>query len=390
MSFEIALSGINAVNSQLGSISNNIANTGTHGYKAGRTTFSSAFAGSQAMGVEARPNSQNMGRSGGLQPTGRNLDAALDGNGFFVVRDAAVGTSYTRLGIFNADDQGFLVDSFGRRVQGFSKNAAGATGALGDITIPAGGVPAQASGKLQFAGNMSAGWTPVTGTAGKDNFNHSSVSTVFDSLGNPHNLTQYFSKTAAGEVTVNYTLDGNSVGAPLKLTFDTAGKLTSPATPQDLDLGTPAGAEPLKLAVDYSGTTQFAGQASTVRNDNDGYAAGTRTGVSLGSNGDVVVSYSNGKKQVVAAIAVANFPNEQGLQAVSDSSWEASNESGAPLLSTPGSGMAGKLAAGALEKSNVDMTSELVDLMTAQRNYQANTKVIAAENQVIQSLMQAV
>ncbi|XLM21856.1 flagellar hook-basal body complex protein, partial [Chromobacterium piscinae] len=143
-------------------------------------------------------------------------------------------------------------------------------------------------------------------------------------------------------------------------------------------------------AVDYSGTTQFAGEASTIRNAATGYPPGARTGVSLGEHGEVIVSYSNDQKQVIARLAIANFANENALAASSQTSWQESSASGPALLSPAGSSMAGKLATSSLEQSNVDVTSELVTLMTAQRNYQANTKVISTENQVMQALMQAV
>ncbi|UTH72868.1 flagellar hook protein FlgE [Chromobacterium sp. IIBBL 290-4] len=393
MSFEIALSGINAVNSQLGSISDNIANSGTHGFKSGRVTFASAYAGSQAMGVSANANSQSMGRSGGVVNTGRALDAAIDGKGFFATRSPAGMISYTRVGIFNTDKDGYLVNDHDGRVLGYARNENGALGALGDIQIPTGNIPAKPTDQLQYTGNMSAGWTTQTAAFDKNlaqTFNHSNVSTVFDSLGNKHSLTQYFCKSADSTVTVHYTLDGNSLATTTDLKFDANGKLTQPAAAVNLDLGTPGGASPLKLALDYAGTTQFAGEASTSRNAGNGYPPGVRTGVSLGEKGEVIVSYSNDQKQVVAQLAIANFANENGLSAMSQTSWQETGESGTPLFSVAGSSMAGKLVTSSLEQSNVDMTSELVNLMTAQRNYQANTKVISAENQAMQALMQAV
>lgn len=393
MSFEIALSGIHAVNDQLGSISDNIANSATYGFKSGRVTFASAYAGSQAMGVNSRGNSQNIGRNGGLVNTGRTLDAAIDGRGFFVSKSTAGTVSYSRVGIFDTDKDGYLIDANKGRIQGYAKADSGALGALGDIQIPTGNIPAKPSDALQYTGNMSAGWTTQTIPFDKGNtqsFNHSSVSTVYDSLGNKHNLTQYFCKSADSTVTVHYALDGQALGATTNLQFDSNGKLTQPAAAVALDLGTPAGASPLKLAVDYTGTTQFAGEASTSRNAATGYPPGARTGVSLGEHGEVIVSYSNDQKQVIAQLAIANFANENALAASSQTSWQETTESGAALLSTAGSSMAGKLATSSLEQSNVDVTSELVTLMTAQRNYQANTKVISTENQVMQALMQAV
>lgn len=393
MSFEIALSGINAVNNQLGSISNNIANAGTVGFKSGRSNFASTYAGSQATGVEVASTTQNIGRGGGVTTTGRALDVAIQGRGFFVTRDEGGGVAYTRVGIFNTDKSGFLVDSFDRRVQGYAAvpgGAPGALGAQGDILVPTGQIPARASDRLDYTGNLSAGWvTPATAFDKNDptSYNGSAVSTVFDSLGQKHTLTQYFVKSAPGEVTVNYAMDGAAVGAPVKLTFDSKGQLTAPAGSVALNLGTPAGASPLAVKLSYAGTTQFAGETTNTVNASNGYAAGAMTGVRVEEGGQITVLYSNGQKQTVATIALATFPNEHGLIPVSETSWQDSAASGAALVSAPG---AGSLVAGALEQSNVDLTAELVSLMTAQRNYQANTKVISTENQVIQALMQAV
>ncbi|SMF06824.1 flagellar hook protein FlgE [Pseudogulbenkiania subflava] len=399
MSLEIALSGIYAVNSQLGSISNNIANSGTYGFKSSRANFSATYAGTQATGVEVASNTQSIGRSGGTVTTGRALDAAIQGRGFFVTRDNAGSVAYTRVGIFNTDKDGVLVDSFGRHVQGYaavSGSTGGARGALGDITVPTGQIAAKASDTLQYVGNLSSGWTtPATAFAPADptTFNGSSVSTVYDSLGEKHTLTQYFVKNGTNDVTVHFGLDGSLLADTADLAFDSNGALTSSALASGaaaLNLGTPTGASALSVKLDYTGTTQFAGDTTTTVNSGNGYASGALTGVSLQENGDILATYSNGQKQAVGTIALANFPNENGLIPVSATSWVDSPASGTALLSVPGSGLAGTLSAGSLEQSNVDMTAELVNLMTAQRNYQANTKVISTEGQVIQALMQAV
>ena len=396
MSFEIALSGINAVNSQLGNISNNIANSGTYGFKSSRDNFSAMYAGSQAAGVEVASVTQNIGRGGNVVATGRALDAAIQGGGFFMTRDAGGGVSYTRVGIFNIDKNGMLEDSFGRKVQGYAAiegAPAGTLGSLGDITLPTGLVAAKASTALKYSGNLSAGWSVPTVAFDQGNpatFNGSSLSTVYDSLGNKHNVTQYFVKSAT-DIKVHYAVDGAMVPATTStLTFGTDGKLTGPAAPVALAMGTPAGAAALNITIDYAGTTQFAGETTTSVNSVDGYPAGTRTGLRIEDDGSLVATYSNGQRRSVATIALATFPNENGLTAISETSWEESSASGSPLLSAPGNGGSGKLVASSLEKSNVELTGELVNLMTAQRNYQANTKVISTQNQVVQALMQAI
>ncbi len=393
MSFEIALSGINAVSSQLSGISNNIANASTYGYKMGRTNFSAVYVGAQAMGVGVGSTQQDIGRGGSLTSTGRMLDAAIDGKGFFITRGADGANQYTRVGIFNTDKDGFLVDSYGRKVQGFNMSATGAQGALGDIQVPTGQIPAMPSDALKYAGNMSAGWdVPANAfdAADPSTFNASSVSTVYDSRGEKHTVTQYFVKKDDNTVSVHYALNGNPLaGTTSELTFDAKGQLTG-GTSQTLTLTGLTGAADITLNLDYTGTTMFAGEHSTTANAANGYASGAMTGVRIESNGEITAQYSNGQKMAVGVVALATFPNEQGLAAASDTSWTDTPASGAALISTPGSGTVGQLAAGVLEGSNVDLTAEMVNLMTAQRNYQANTKVISTQSQVVQALMQAI
>ncbi|MGL6072159.1 flagellar hook protein FlgE [Craterilacuibacter sp.] len=393
MSLEIAVSGINAISSQLDSISNNIANASSHGYKTGRTNFASLYVGAQAMGVGVSSRTQDIGRMGSMQSTGRMLDAAIDGSGFFITRGSDGADQYTRVGMFNADKDGFLVDGSSRRVQGYGVNIAnGALGALGDLKIPSGQIPAMASSTLKYTGNLSTGWTTMTGAFSKDDpstFNASTVSVVYDSRGDKHSLTQYFVRTGVDTVDVKYSLDGGLVGATTALTFDADGQLTGPSTAA-LDLGTPGGAAALTINADYAGTTLFAGESTTLANSVNGYASGVMTGVRIENNGNLVAQYSNGQRMAVGVIAIASFPNEAGLSPVSGASWVDSPASGVPIVSVPGNGKAGALASGVIEGSNVDMTSELVKLMSAQRSYQANTKVITAESQTMQALMQAI
>jgi flagellar hook protein FlgE len=394
MSFEIALSGINAINSQLDTISNNIANSGTYGFKYSRSNFASMYAGTQATGAEVSSVTQSIDIGGGVLTTGRSMDASIQGRGFFVSKSSAGESFYSRVGIFSVDKSGYVVDSFGRKVQGYAATAGGtALGALGDLQVSTGQIPAQASTKLQYVANMSADWTvPTVATFDKNepqSFNSSMVSVVYDSLGAQHSVTQYFVKTNTGEVTVHYTFDGADLGTTQTLTFDTSGQLTSPTTPVTVALGTPTGGTAMSLNIDYTGTTQFAGEATNTTNAADGYASGTMIGVQITDDGSVMAQYSNGLKQRVGTLALATFPDEGALTQVSDTSWVASNTSGTALYFTPGTGMAGTLTPGSLEQSNVDMTEQLVDLMSAQRNYQANTKVITAQNEMMQTLMQA-
>ena len=395
MSFEIALSGIQAINQQLEATSNNIANAGTYGFKSSRANFSSMYASTQATGVEVSSLTQSINQGGGASVTGRAMDVAINGRGFFVTRDVQGLMSYTRVGIFSADKNGVLVDANGRAVQGYAatKNN-GALGAIGDIKIATGQIPAVASTKVGYTGNLSADWkTPVTAFDANDSatYNMSKQSVVYDSLGTQHTLSQYFVKSGAGSVTVHYGFDGAAPDPAnsTTLTFDAQGQLPLVPPSPALSFAPGNGAAALNLRVDYSGTTQFAGEAITTVNSTDGYASGAFVGVEMASDGSVIAKYSNDQQQSVGTVAIATFADEGSLNPTGDTSWGETMASGTALYAIPGTGLAGKLTVGALEGSNVDITAELVGLMTSQRNYQANSKVISTQNAMLQALMQS-
>jgi flagellar hook protein FlgE len=401
MSFEIALSGISAINNQLETISNNIANTGTYGFKSSRANFASMYAGSQPAGAEVASITQSIGIGGGAQTTGRGMDAMIEGRGFFVTRDSAGQMAYTRVGIFSIDKNGYVVDSAGRNVQGYGQlyDAAGrplegaALGAIDNLKLRDGQIAAQATDSLRYVGNLSSDWTVPTAAFDQANplsYNSASTSVVYDSLGSKHTVTQYFVKTGPGAITVRYGFDGTMQATTANLTFNTGGQLTAPTGGVNLAIAAPTGAAALAINIDYTGSTQFGGATTELTNAATGYASGVLTGVQIDSDGSVLGVYSNGMKQRAGTLALATFPNEDALVPISGTAWATSSETGEPLYSTPGTGITGKLTAGALEQSNVDMSTQLVMLMTAQRNYQANTKVISTHSAMMQSLMQAV
>lgn len=393
MSFDIALSGIQAINEQLNTVSNNIANAATYGFKGSRANFSSVMAGSRPNGVEIGSVTQNISTNGSTQTTGRGLDAAIDGRGFFVSVNAQGTTQYSRVGIFSTDSTGMLIDSNGNKVQGYGPSKNGTLGVMGDVQIPTGQIPAVATTGIAYTGNLSADWTVPTVTpfdpAKNTSYNMVKQSIVYDSLGTQHTLSQYFVKKDANTVNAFYSLDGAKPGAtPAVLTFDATGALKTTAG-NSVAITAAGGAAAGNVTIDYTGTTRFAGEATTTTNRSNGYASGTFVGVELAPDGSLVAKYSNDQSQVVGTIALATFANEGALSSISDTSWVANADSGAALYSSPGVGLAGKLSTGALEGSNVDITSELVGLMTSQRNYQANSKVLTTENQMMQALMQA-
>jgi len=393
MSFDIALSGIHAINEQLESVSNNIANASTYGFKSTRANFSSVYAGTSANGVEIGSHTQSISQAGATQTTGRGLDAAIDGRGFFVARDPQGGMTYTRVGIFSTDANGKLIDSNGKMVQGYGPTKGGALGPMGDITVPTGQIDASPTTAINFVGNMSSGWTvPATAFDSTDakTYNMVKQSVVYDAIGTQHTMSQYFVKKDATTVDVYYSMDAANItttASKNSLTF-ASGQLTG-GTSMTLSIPASAAAAAVNFKVDYTGTTMFAGDATTTTNSSDGYASGAFIGVELASDGSLVAKYSNDKSQIVGTLAIATFANEGALQQISNTSWTANATSGNALYNLPGVGLSGKLNTGALEGSNVDVTSELVGLMTSQRNYQANSKVLTTENQMMQSLMQA-
>lgn len=410
MSFDIALSGIQAINEQLNVVSNNIANAGTFGFKSSRANFSSMVAGNEPNGVQVGSTTQNIEKSGGVQNTGRGMDAMIQGRGFFVAKDSQGQLNYTRVGIFSVDSTGYVVDASGRKVQGYAAvKLGGALGAMGDLTVPTSQIPAVATTKVQYVGNLSADWTVPTVTFdSKDSSTYNMVkqSVVYDTLGKQHTVSQYFVKDAAANtVKVYYSFDGKDIAdadpvAGTPATYDGTKTLTFDPATGGFDAASATTSGPLSLTdaknstttnfiIDYAGTTQFAGQALTTTNSSDGYASGNYIGVQLGQDGSVIAKYSNEQQQVVGMVSIATFPDEGALTQVSDTSWVANKESGAALYERPGVGLAGKLSTGTLEGSNVDVTAELVGLMTSQRNYQANSKVISTESQMMQALMQA-
>lgn len=399
MSYEIAATGLNAVNEQLDGISNNIANSGTVGYKSMTTQFSAMYAGTQAMGVSVAGSAQSISTGGSMVSTGNALDLAINDDGFFVMCDSAGNISYTRAGSFVTDKNGYIVNASGDYLQGYPVDDSGTlqTGTVTDIQIKTGNIPAQATDSMTFTANFDASDETIDRSSvpfdanNSDTYTDSYTTTVYDSLGNEHSVSQYFTKTADNTWEVQYTFDGEAqTGVPATtLTFDpNTGKLTSPTTPQTITFTTDEAA-PISMTVDYTNCTQYGSDFSVTTNSATGYASATQNGVQVDDDGKVYATYSNGERMLQGQVVLATFPNENGLEAVSGTAWVQTGESGTPLIGVPGSGTCGTLSTGMLESSNVDITSELVNLMTAQRNYQANTKVISTSTQLDQALFQA-
>ena len=395
MSFNIALTGLNAVSEQLNTVSNNIANSSTTGFKSSRTEFGSVYADTQAMGVEVLGNTQSISLGGALLNTSRTLDLAISGGGFFIVKGTNGETQYTRAGVFGTDSANFIVNKAGQKLQGYPTDADGnlLTGSLGDLRIKAATLPARATDSLEFVANLDANMTtPAVAFTPADvnSYNSTYTTKVYDSLGKEHTLTQYFVTTGANNWTAHYYLDGAAMTpASAAMTFNTNGVMTAPAAPVPLGGITPPGASPLTIALDYIGTTQNGTNFGGSTNLASGYTSGEQTGLGIDSKGNVFVNYSNGESQLQGQVVLASFINPEGLKNVSGTAWVSTTDSGQALTGAPGVAQFGTVNAGTLENSNVDLTEELVSLMQGQRNYQANTKVISTQKDLDQILFSA-
>lgn len=407
MSFNIALTGLSAVNEQLNTIGNNIANSGTVGFKSSRTNFGSLYAERQAMGVEVTGTTQSISQGGALTTTNRNLDLAISGGGFFVTRASNGDVAYTRAGVFGTDKDSYLTNSLGQRLQGYPADATGnlQTGTVGDLQMKAGGLPAKATDALSFVANLDANQeVPMTANPADPtgplipvrfdpsdvkSYNSTYTTKLYDSQGKEHTLTQYFAKTADNSWNAHYYVDGAAVAGPQALTFDGAGSLSAPIGKVAINAALAGGVNPLNIQLDYSGTSQYGSEFSVTSNRATGYAAGEQTGMSVEKDGKVYASYSNGERLLQGQVVLASFVNAEGLKNISGTAWTETAASGAAMLGAPGIGQYGNLASGALESSNVDLTQQLVGLMEGQRNYQANTKVISTNKELTQVLFNA-
>ncbi|MDD1793559.1 flagellar hook protein FlgE [Enterovibrio makurazakiensis] len=399
MSINIGLSGLRATSDQINAISHNISNVGTIGYKASRTEFQDVYApqfgGGEMGGVETSAIRQSF-TSGATTATGRNSDLAINGEGFFMVQNNGQ-QMYSRNGVFNLDADGYLVTSDGYRLQGFGVSQTGdiQNGSLTDLQISTADMAAKVTSKVSLGVNLDAGATVVDTTAtpfDKDDpssFTFSATTTVFDSLGGEHEVTQYYVKTDDNKWTTHYLVDGDA--APTEsanLEFDANGELTKPTEPVSLTFTPSNGSAEMTLKMDVADFTQFGSEFSINENKQDGYAPGKLAGWYFDQDGSVFARYSNGKTQVQGQLVLARFANQEGLQQAGGTRWTESFSSGSALYGQPGTGQFGALRTGMYEGSNVDLTGEMVSLMSAQSNYQANAKTIQANQEMVQILFQ--
>ncbi len=398
MPFRVALSGLNAASTDLNVTANNIANANTLGFKGSRAEFADVFAvGAAEIGNGARlANVSQSFSQGGIDFTDRSLDLAISGEGFFTVSDNGA-IVYSRVGAFGVDREGFVVNRQDQRLQIFPSTNNGNnfnTGTLSDLRLATTDSPPAASTMAEFGINLPANaQPPAVGVFDPNNgssFNHSTAITVFDSLGATHTATVYFVKTATPNTWDSYFyIDGTAVGGANQLQYSNFGVLTTPATGTlTLPPYTPAtGAADINLTLNYAQSTQFGGEFGVNLRNQDGFSAGRLAAIDVDSEGVIFARFTNGRSDPLGQIALSNFANAQGLAQVGDTSWTETFTSGDAIRGAAGTGSFGLIQSGALEASNVDLTEQLVNMITAQRNFQANAQMISTADQVTQTII---
>jgi flagellar hook protein FlgE len=404
MSFQQGLSGLSAASKNLDVIGNNVANANTVGFKQSQTQFADIFAnslsgggGSQAgIGVKVTSISQQFGQ-GSVTASGNPLDIAINGGGFYRLSDQN-DISYSRNGQFQTDKDGYIVNGTGLRLTGYPANTAGQinTAAPVDLQISRSDLPPGSTGQVGALVNLDGRETalnPLTfDPADPTTYNRSTSVPIYDSLGNPSTLSTYFLKTAANTWDVFATNDGTLLngGAPVgTLNFLSTGTI-DPLSTSSFAVTAPitTGAiSPLAFTLGFGGTTQFGSDFGVNAISQDGYPSGHLTDFSIGPDGIIRGAYSSGKFLTLGQVALANFANSQGLEPHGNNLWKESSASGTAIVGTPGSGGLGVLQASAVEDSNVDLTAELVNMITAQRVYQANAQTIKTQDQLLQTMV---
>ncbi len=396
MAFETAISGLNAAQTQLNVLGNNIANAGTTGFKGSTAQFQDVLANIYQQGGGGGVATAKVAQSftqGDVTTTGNPMDMAINGQGFFVVNNGGT-QMYTRDGAFGLNQNGDIVNSSGEELVGFSTDGSGhLTGATGPIQVSAANSAPFATTTVALGANLNSAATPPATSpfnpADSTSYNNTTSETIYDSLGGSHQMQCYFTNTGAGTWNMDTYVDGTSVGTTA-LAFNASGTLTTPVGGVVPPLAfTPAGGgAAMSVTVNLAQTTQYGNSFAVNSINQNGYTTGTLSGVTIDAKGNVNATYTNGQAVVQGQVALANFTNPQGLTNVGNNNWASTTSSGSPVIGAAGSGSIGTLQSGALEASNVDVSSELVQLIVAQRNFQASSQAIKTEDAVIQSIMQ--
>jgi len=391
----IAISGLNASSKQMDVIGNNIANANTMGFKAGKTYFANVLSQSLSGGASgvmqigqgvAVADVATQFSQGSLESTSSALDLAIDGGGFFIVEDDEGSQFYTRAGAFHIDGEGFLVDVNDYRVQGYAP----ASSMLGDINTRNAQSAPVASTSFSVGLNLDA----RADTGGT----FYSSQTVFDSLGAAHTLAVTYTKTGvAGQWGVVASLDGNPAASQTysTLQFDGSGTLISPAdnsiTFSALTNGAVIGVGNTltwdMMSADAETISGYASNSTVKALTNDGYPSGELRSLAIEKDGTITGFFTNGQTAPLGQIALGDFPNPWGLKKMGSNLFSSTLTSGQAIVNTPGAGGLGEVTSNALEMANTDLGTEFITMITAQRAYQANAKVITTTDTMMAELM---
>jgi flagellar hook protein FlgE len=402
MSFQQSLSGLNAASKNLEIIGNNVSNANTVGFKSSRAQFADIYANSllgsgknsAGIGVTVQSIAQQFGQ-GNITVSSNPLDVAINGSGFFRLSTGGAIT-YTRNGQFQVDKDSYLVNASGARVTGYPADANGnvVQTAPVELALSTADLAPKATASSKLVANLDSRTTTTIAAPFNPNdattYHTASGLTAYDSLGNERIMQVFFRRTAPNTWQVFMSEGGTALngGAAVgTLNFSTGGVLT-PSTPFNISFTSTNGAvTPQVFTLDFAGTTQFGAQFGVTSITQDGYATGKLAGFSIGTDGVILGRYSNGQTRAQGQIVLSSFANPQGLVPLGDNQWAESSISGQPVVGAPQGGNLGNLQSGALEESNIDLTRELVDMITAQRIYQANAQTIKTQDQMLQTLV---
>lgn len=406
MSFSIALSGLRAASSDLDVTAHNIANSNTSGFKASKAEFGDVYAATFAdvgattigSGVTLSDVSQQFSQ-GNIEFTESGLDLAINGEGFFAMDDGGTQV-YSRAGRFHVDRDGYVVNAANQKLQAFAPIGPGqfSTSIIEPLMISTAEAPPRATGEVSMTLNLSASAAvpaaSVFDAADPASYTSSTTLTAYDSLGEAHVGTIYFVKTANNNWNSHLAIDGNLLGGaatPVNqpLIFNADGSFdTGSGTTLNFGAHIPNnGAGAMDITFSVADITQFGSPFQVSHLSQDGYASGRLAGIDINDTGIVQARYTNGQTDELGQVVMVNFSNPQGLRNLGSTTWAASYNAGEPVYGAAGSGTLGLLQSGALESSNVDLSGELVNLIVAQRNFQANAQAISAADTVTQTII---
>lgn len=393
----IANTGMRAAMTEMEVISNNIANANTIGYKRSYSTFGDVFPYSAAgaslqpgLGVKLMGINQDFGRGGALY-TNNPLDMMIGDNGFFVIKDNNSGVvSYTRAGRYTVDENGYITNGK-QRLQGFpaSNGVIFAGGSLSDLQISKAPRNATSTKNITEDLNLNAKETVKAGPFDKSNidtYNYTTTKTIYDSLGNSHSVSMYYIKTAENNWNAEVFVDDNAIGTGT-IEFNTDGTIKTVTGLTSLNFTPNTGAvSPQTINISLASCTQYASDNTTREMRQDGYPVGNLNGYEVDNNGNVIASYSNEERVLLGKVAIAQFQAPAGLANIGNMSWLETSESGSAILNPQNSDK--NITSSVVETSNVDLTQEMIALITAQHNFQANAQVEQTYNEVMKTVIQ--